>query len=266
MAARGGADQDQPDANATQGSHEDPKHPSSTVVQAVSIKMPPFTERCPERWFLHIEAQFRLGNITASRTKFDYILASVPMDAFEMLALETIDLKKDPYAELKAAIFARYSEPPESQVASALALRGDDIKLVHQCLCSLLDPAYVPDLRETLIRELLLQQVSAKDRKCARPFMGQALDDFARVLDMFRAQTRGVAQVDEEVEGEDPVCAVTGKAAPVCRLHWQFGLKAYRWTRPKTCIFGPDRVTSKEQASAGKQRRRRRKNSEEPSN
>uniref|UniRef100_A0A6P7GDG0 Uncharacterized protein LOC114336780 n=1 Tax=Diabrotica virgifera virgifera TaxID=50390 RepID=A0A6P7GDG0_DIAVI len=43
----------------------------------ITVKIPPFWPKYPEIWFLQVENQFTLANITSDATKFNYIVANL---------------------------------------------------------------------------------------------------------------------------------------------------------------------------------------------
>lgn len=50
------------------------------VNQIFSFKLPPFWVSKPEIWFTQIEAQFTLNKISADKTKYNYVISSLPLD------------------------------------------------------------------------------------------------------------------------------------------------------------------------------------------
>uniref|UniRef100_A0A6P7FT92 Uncharacterized protein LOC114333740 n=1 Tax=Diabrotica virgifera virgifera TaxID=50390 RepID=A0A6P7FT92_DIAVI len=50
---------------------------TSALVDRISVRIPPFWPNDPEIWFLQVENQFTLANITSDATKFNYIVANL---------------------------------------------------------------------------------------------------------------------------------------------------------------------------------------------
>ena len=50
---------------------------AGAAVATVSVKLPPFWPSDPEVWFAQVEAYFTTRRITAQRTRFDHIIASL---------------------------------------------------------------------------------------------------------------------------------------------------------------------------------------------
>lgn len=87
---------------------------SNLNLQFASIKIPPYWSNRPDLWFLHVETQFRMRNITASNTKYDHVLAALPPETMELVA----DILLNPpttnkYDSLKTALLTRSRDSEE---------------------------------------------------------------------------------------------------------------------------------------------------------
>ena len=78
------------------------------VVASVSIKLPPFWPSDPQIWFAQVEAQFSTRGITAQRTMFDYVVASLsPEFTTKIRDLILRSPAENPYDTVKAQLTKR---------------------------------------------------------------------------------------------------------------------------------------------------------------
>ena len=81
---------------------------SDGVVNAVTVKVPPFMETAAMGWFAIIEARFNLRNITTETTKFYHVLSHLPPDLVAQLNMTLLANKN--YEELKEAVINIYEK------------------------------------------------------------------------------------------------------------------------------------------------------------
>ncbi|XP_028131142.1 uncharacterized protein LOC114326886 [Diabrotica virgifera virgifera] len=94
---------------------------NSASINRISVKIPPFWPNDPEIWFLQVENQFTLANITSDATKFNYIVANLET----VYISEVRDIIVSPptterYVKLKLEIIKRLSASQQQKIKRLL--------------------------------------------------------------------------------------------------------------------------------------------------
>ena len=102
---------------------------SSNEVNKVAVKFPPFWDRDADLWFINIEAQFVLSNITQDTTKYYAVVSSLNSEALSHVS----DIVRNPpandrYKVLKDRLIAEFSDSEQKRVKDLLVhtVLGDD--------------------------------------------------------------------------------------------------------------------------------------------
>ena len=82
---------------------------SNDSFHHVTIKVPTFYKHAPDTWFVHLEAQFALRNITASSTKFYWAISALSSDVSNQLMQLIQDPGEDPYKTIKVCLISIFS-------------------------------------------------------------------------------------------------------------------------------------------------------------
>ena len=195
----GGSTIPQPSSGSTSGSSS--TVPTSGCVSAVSLKLPPFWPADPEVWFAQVEAQFTTRRVTAQRTKFDHVIASLsPEVATEIRDLILKPPEADPYSVLKEQLIKRTAASEQrrlQQLFNAEEL-GDrkPTQLLRRMQQLLGDRAGTTE--GAFLRELFLQRLPANVRMVlASTAATTSLEDMAELADkIVEVATPVVAAVD----------------------------------------------------------------------
>lgn len=87
-----------------------------------NLKIPQFWSSLPEAWFLQVDLQFQLHNITNDDTKYQFIITSLSQEAI----LKVLDIVQNPplsqkYVTVREALCKRFSLSEESRLEAILS-------------------------------------------------------------------------------------------------------------------------------------------------
>ena len=90
-------------------------------INAVKIRVPPFWKNDPELWFLQIEAQFSICNITNDNTKFNTVIGNVDANFLDSVK----DIIRNPpannrYETIKQRLTATFQESDNNKIKTLL--------------------------------------------------------------------------------------------------------------------------------------------------
>lgn len=102
----------------------DPTQQSSLAnnqISHVAVKPPPFWKTNPTLWFVRLEAQFSLAQITAETTKFNHVVAAIDADVLTSVSDILVHPPVErPYETLKQRLIDSHSESESSRIRTLL--------------------------------------------------------------------------------------------------------------------------------------------------
>ncbi|XP_050508023.1 uncharacterized protein LOC126885489 [Diabrotica virgifera virgifera] len=154
---------------------------TSASVDRISVKIPPFWPNDPEIWFLQVENQFTLANITSDATKFNYIVAN--LDTAYILEVRDIIVSPpatERYEKLKSELIKRLSASQQQKIKRLLE---------HEELGTT-----VP---ENIVRSLWLGRLPASTQAILATQAKASLDAVAELADTISEAIAPRAQISE---------------------------------------------------------------------
>lgn len=163
---------------------EVPPHQPEHVTR-IAVRPPPFDEHSVTRWFVILESQFSLANITVSSTKFTHVLSHLPMQVINKLSDTVISCNN--YATLKDGLIQLYARSiPELF----------DSLIVKNNLCCTKPTLYLQELRQLgerlnvddeIIKCKFLKSLPDNIRASLIAYDTSSLDEMARTADTILA-------------------------------------------------------------------------------
>ena len=160
---------------------------TSGTVAAINLKLPPFWPSDPEVWCAQVEAQFATRGITAQKTKFEYIVASLsPEYATEVRDLILHPPATRPYDALRDQLVKRTAASDQRRLQQVLHSEelGDrkPSQLLRRMQQLLGDTTAATD--RTFVRGLFIQRLPANIRMVlASAADSTSLEDLAHLAD-----------------------------------------------------------------------------------
>ena len=232
-------------------------------ISAVHLKLPPFWPADPQIWFAQVEAQFTTRGITAQKTKFEYIVASLaPEFATEVRDLILKPPADHPYDTLKDQLTKRTAasehrrlqqlfhaeelgdRKPSQLLRRMQQLLGDKVNttdgaFIHELFLQRLPSNVRIVLTSTPDADILedLAQLADKIMEVATPSVASVLTTME--LEQLRQEVSGLKTMIQALQrprrmsyGHSPSPAPQWKPQDVCWYHAKFGDNAHKCKPP----------------------------------
>ena len=124
---------------------EENRASTSTTVNSVSLKLPPFWPEQPTIWFAQTEAQFVIRNINVELTKFYHVVAALDGTTAQRVSdILEIPPRENPYSILKKRLTNAFALSDRERVAQILELNDIGGRLetvsIDRLKCAHVDP------------------------------------------------------------------------------------------------------------------------------
>lgn len=242
---------------------------SGNITMAVSIKLAPFWIENPRLWFAQAESQFATRGVTASLTKYHYVVAALTMEAAGrvMGLVETVPRGDDPYYILKEALLSAFSLSDYQRAEAIYSLPPLGHRRPSQLLAQIksLMPSKHTDC--LFIRHAFLSRLPEQVRTTVLRESG-SLDEVAQLADTLVGAISASA-VSEIVSPPEEFLDAVSRRAPqpreqrqkkgvenlpkLCWYHRNFGSRATRCkgTREEPCNAASTSTSASGNGQAG---------------
>ncbi|CAB0031629.1 unnamed protein product [Trichogramma brassicae] len=158
------------------------------AVNAVgNCRLPAFWRSDPDLWFLQVQAQFNIHQVTSDSTRFNMILTVLdPETISEVSDIIRAPPAQDKYTTLKDAIVARLTDSPDSQLHKLLGTIEVGDKKPSQLLLQMRTLAGARASNDVL-RVRWLDLLPDSTRRLLTIIKNQTLDELAAVADELHA-------------------------------------------------------------------------------
>ncbi|GBP17365.1 hypothetical protein EVAR_70487_1 [Eumeta japonica] len=95
---------------------------NNTIVNRVSVKVPPFWPEQPEIWFAQVEAQFNISGINNDISRFNTVVAAIESGVLAQISDAILSPpEKDKYVNLKSCIIERYCDSEQKKIQKLIS-------------------------------------------------------------------------------------------------------------------------------------------------
>ena len=206
---------------------------STTTVEAVAIKLPPFWTSCPEAWFAQAEAQFIIRKISKDETKYSYVVAALDTTAAtRALAVLQSPPTTGKYEHIKKYLISAFGLTDSERAAALFKVNGLGDSKSSELMDNMLsllgnhNPCF-------LFKHLFMQQLPEYVRTPLSSSSETDCRKLAQEADKYYASGRPVHLSSVSVDVVRRPKSTLPRDTPVpgiCWYHRRFG------NRAKTCV------------------------------
>ncbi|XP_076043613.1 uncharacterized protein LOC143026728 [Oratosquilla oratoria] len=230
-----------PSTAATPDASPDAPLPATIIVNAVSLKLPPFSTIDAPSWFRRTEIQFRLRKISASQTKADYVLEAIPEDVFPLIS-QWLDQHDGviQYDVLKQYLLQEFTPSAASRAAKILQLSQQplgDIKpstayLEMMSIARLPNTANGTSRDVDMLRQLWLMRLPVPVRSALGNAEEMTTDEVSRKADHLADAHAAAARSQDVCATDDATDEIFAAAASPANRRQQHQQRQRRRTTP----------------------------------